>query len=82
VLVKGIRPGPCFAIAKDVKIQFEFNPVVVRSYRLIVMIPQLRCRDFNDEKKDAEIRFGASGDACTSLRPGQLLRTVHHLVSR
>jgi len=43
-----------FTIAKDVKIQIEFNPAVVKSYRLIgyenrVMADQ----DFNDDEKDA-----------------------------
>jgi len=41
-------------IAKDVKIQVEFNPVEVASYRLVGYENRaLANRDFNDDKKDA-----------------------------
>ncbi|MEK6235877.1 MAG: VWA domain-containing protein, partial [Planctomycetales bacterium] len=41
-------------IAKDVKIQVEFNPLKVSSYRLIGYENRvLAARDFNDDKKDA-----------------------------
>lgn len=41
-------------IAKDVKIQVEFNPAYVASYRLIGYENRhLEDRDFNDDKKDA-----------------------------
>ena len=43
-----------FTIAKDVKIQVEFNPVVVDSYRLIGYENRmLRREDFVDDTKDA-----------------------------
>ncbi len=41
-------------IAKDVKIQVEFNPALVQSYRLIGYENRLlRSEDFNDDTKDA-----------------------------
>jgi len=41
-------------IAKDVKIQVEFNPARVQAYRLIgYENRKLQARDFNDDKKDA-----------------------------
>jgi Ca-activated chloride channel family protein len=43
-----------FAIAKDVKIQVEFNPARVQAYRLIGYENRLlQAEDFNDDKKDA-----------------------------
>jgi Ca-activated chloride channel family protein len=43
-----------FTVAKDVKIQIEFNPKYVRSYRLIGYENRLlNNEDFNDDKKDA-----------------------------
>ena len=49
-------------IAKDVKIQVEFNPNLVESYRLIGYENRLlNAEDFNDDKKDAgEIGAGHS----------------------
>ncbi|MEO9531393.1 MAG: von Willebrand factor type A domain-containing protein [Crocinitomicaceae bacterium] len=49
-------------IAKDVKIQVEFNPSVIESYRLIGYENRLlNDEDFNDDKKDAgEIGAGHS----------------------
>jgi Ca-activated chloride channel family protein len=42
------------AIAKDVKIQIEFNPAQVGAYRLVgYENRRLRARDFNDDAKDA-----------------------------
>ena len=53
VLVKEIG-GTLFTIAKDVKIQVEFNPAKVKSYRLIGYENRLLNKeDFNDDKKDA-----------------------------
>ena len=41
-------------VAKDVKIQVEFNPAVVGAYRLIgYENRKLKSRDFNDDTKDA-----------------------------
>ena len=58
-------------IAKDVKIQVEFNPSRVQSYRLIGYENRmLRARDFNDDKKDAgEIGAGHSVTALYEVVP-------------
>lgn len=46
--------GTLFTIAKDVKLQMEFNPAKVKAYRLIGYENRLlRDEDFNDDKKDA-----------------------------
>lgn len=46
--------GTLFTVAKDVKIQVEFNPNYVKSYRLIGYENRLlNNEDFNDDKKDA-----------------------------
>ncbi len=46
--------GTLFAIAKDVKLQVEFNPQVVKGYRLLGYENRLlAAEDFNDDKKDA-----------------------------
>jgi Ca-activated chloride channel family protein len=46
--------GTLFTIAKDVKVQVEFNPVKVASYRLIGYENRmLKKEDFADDRKDA-----------------------------
>ncbi|MBC2603131.1 vWA domain-containing protein [Puniceicoccus vermicola] len=46
--------GSMITIAKDVKIQVEFNPAVVKAYRLIGYENRLlNAEDFNDDTKDA-----------------------------
>jgi len=46
--------GTLFTIAKDVKLQVEFNPAKVQAYRLIGYENRmLRHEDFNNDKKDA-----------------------------
>lgn len=46
--------GTLVTIAKDVKLQVEFNPAKVQAFRLIGYENRLlRDRDFNDDKKDA-----------------------------
>jgi Ca-activated chloride channel family protein len=46
--------GTLHTIAKDVKIQVEFNPAIVRAYRLIGYENRLLAsEDFNDDTKDA-----------------------------
>ncbi|MBO9683730.1 MAG: von Willebrand factor type A domain-containing protein [Flavisolibacter sp.] len=46
--------GTMFTIAKDVKLQIEFNPAKVQAYRLIGYENRLLNKeDFNDDKKDA-----------------------------
>ena len=58
--------GTLYTIAKDVKIQVEFNPAKVAGYRLIGYENRLlAARDFNDDKKDAG-EIGA-GHAVTAL---------------
>jgi Ca-activated chloride channel family protein len=58
-------------IAKDVKIQIEFNPAVVAGYRLIGYENRmLKDEDFNDDKKDAgEIGAGHTVTALYELIP-------------
>nr|MCU0648575.1 von Willebrand factor type A domain-containing protein [Gemmatimonadaceae bacterium] len=52
--------GTLFTLAKDVKIQVEFNPARVRAYRLLGYENRLlRDEDFNDDTKDAG-ELGAS----------------------
>jgi len=46
--------GTLFTIAKDVKLQLEFNPAQVKAYRLIGYENRaLKNEDFNNDKKDA-----------------------------
>jgi len=46
--------GTLFTVAKDVKLQIEFNPAKVQAYRLIGYENRmLKDEDFNDDKKDA-----------------------------
>lgn len=53
VLVEQIE-GTLVTVAKDTKVQVEFNPARVRAYRLIGYENRsLRDRDFNDDTKDA-----------------------------
>lgn len=53
VFVKGMT-GMLVTIAKDVKIQIEFNPTKVAGYRLLGYENRmLETQDFNDDKKDA-----------------------------
>ncbi len=58
-------------IAKDVKIQIEFNPAAVSAYRLIGYDNRmLRARDFNDDRKDAgEIGAGHTVTALYEIVP-------------
>src|SRR5882724_10304507 len=61
--------GTLITIAKDVKIQVEFNPAQVTAYRLIGYENRiLRKEDFNDDKKDAgDIGAGHSVTALYEL---------------
>jgi Ca-activated chloride channel family protein len=60
-----------FPIAKDVKIQVEFNPEKIAEYRLIGYETRaLNREDFNDDKKDAgEIGSGHSVTAIYEVTP-------------
>ncbi|CAN5614161.1 hypothetical protein BH20ACI4_BH20ACI4_04930 [soil metagenome] len=63
--------GTLYTIAKDVKIQVEFNPALVAGYRLIGYENRLLAdKDFNDDKKDAgEIGAGHSVTALYEIVP-------------
>lgn len=58
-------------VAKDVKIQVEFNPTLVKAYRLIGYENRmLKAQDFNDDKKDAgEMGAGHTVTALYELVP-------------
>jgi Ca-activated chloride channel family protein len=60
-----------YTIAKDVKIQVEFNPATVQSYRLIGYENRaLAKEDFNNDKKDAgELGAGHSVTALYEIIP-------------
>ena len=60
-----------FTIAKDVKVQVEFNPARVAGYRLIGYENRLLAKeDFNDDKKDAgEIGAGHTVTALYEIVP-------------
>lgn len=70
VLVKEMG-GTLATIAKDVKIQVEFNPAHVQAYRLIGYENRmLRKEDFNDDKKDAgELGAGHTVTALYEIVP-------------
>jgi Ca-activated chloride channel family protein len=63
--------GTLITIAKDVKIQVDFNPTKVAAYRLIGYENRvLAAKDFNDDKKDAgEIGAGHTVTALYELIP-------------
>ena len=70
VLVEQMQ-GTLVTIAKDVKIQVEFNPAQVSAYRLLGYENRmLRAEDFNDDTKDAgEIGAGHTVTALYELVP-------------
>ena len=63
--------GTLLTIAKDVKIQIEFNPKKVAAYRLVGYENRmLAAQDFNDDKKDAgEIGAGHTVTAFYEVVP-------------
>jgi len=63
--------GTLFTIAKDVKIQIEFNPTRVKAYRLIGYENRmLKAEDFHDDKKDAgELGSGHTVTALYEIIP-------------
>ena len=63
--------GTLFAVAKDVKLQVEFNPNRVRAYRLIGYENRLlAAEDFKDDKKDAgELGAGHTVTALYEIVP-------------
>ncbi len=70
VFVKEMRAN-LFTIAKDVKIQVEFNPNRVKAYRLIGYENRIMANeDFNDDKKDAgELGAGHTVTALYEIIP-------------
>ena len=70
VFVKEMRAN-MFTIAKDVKIQIEFNPVHVKAYRLIGYENRVMAKeDFDDDKKDAgELGAGHTVTALYEIVP-------------
>jgi Ca-activated chloride channel family protein len=77
--------GTMFTIAKDVKLQLEFNPAYVQGYRLIGYENRLLDKeDFNDDKKDAgELGAGHTVTALYEIIPvgsdSEALRSVDAL---
>ncbi|MBW3598771.1 MAG: VWA domain-containing protein [Planctomycetes bacterium] len=65
--------GTLVTIAKDVKIQVEFNPAEVAAYRLLGYENRiLAAEDFNDDKKDAgEIGAGHTVTALYEIVPAK-----------
>lgn len=63
--------GTLHTIAKDVKLQVEFNPALVQAYRLIGYENRmLAAEDFNDDKKDAgELGAGHTVTALYEIIP-------------
>jgi Ca-activated chloride channel homolog len=63
--------GTLFTIAKDVKLQIEFNPAKVAGYRLVGYEKRmLNKEDFNDDKKDAgELGSGHTVTALYEIIP-------------
>jgi Ca-activated chloride channel homolog len=63
--------GTLFTVAKDVKIQVEFNPARVQSYRLLGYENRLLAKeDFKDDRKDAgELGSGHSVTALYEVVP-------------
>ncbi|MEM6700684.1 MAG: YfbK domain-containing protein, partial [Bacteroidota bacterium] len=77
VLVEDLT-GTIFTIAKDVKIQIEFNPVHVKAYRLIGHENRkLKNEDFNNDKKDAgELGAGHTVTALYEIIPADSEETL------
>ncbi len=63
--------GTMYTVAKDVKLQVEFNPAAVRSYRLVGYESRLlNDEDFNDDTRDAgELGAGHTVTALYEIVP-------------
>ena len=70
--------GTLFTVAKDVKVQIEFNPAQVSAYRLLGYENRLlKAKDFNDDKKDAgEIGSGHTMTAFYEIVPAGAERSA------
>jgi Ca-activated chloride channel family protein len=83
VLVKEMG-GTLLTIAKDVKLQIEFNPTKVKGYRLVGYENRLlNNEDFNDDKKDAgELGSGHTVTAIYEIIPAgsnELIASIDNL---
>ena len=83
VLVKEMG-GTLLTIAKDVKLQIEFNPAKVKAYRLVGYENRLlNNEDFNDDKKDAgELGSGHTVTAIYEIIPAgsdELVASIDNL---
>jgi Ca-activated chloride channel family protein len=82
--------GSLYTLAKDVKLQLEFNPALISEYRLIGYENRiLNTRDFDDDKKDAgELGAGQEVTALYELIPAiteqaQVLNDLrYHTISK
>ncbi len=74
--------GSFFTIAKDVKLQLDFNPAAVESYRLIGYENRmLAAEDFENDKKDAgELGVGHRVTALYEIKPRHDDREHTHLM--
>ncbi|ANI90321.1 hypothetical protein A9P82_14075 [Arachidicoccus ginsenosidimutans] len=70
--------GTMFTVAKDVKLQVEFNPAKVQGYRLLGYEDRkLNDEDFNDDKKDAgEMGSGQTVTAFYEIIPAGIKDTL------
>ncbi len=70
--------GTMFTIAKDVKLQVEFNPALVGGYRLIGYENRMmQAEDFNNDKKDAgELGSGHTVTALYEIIPAGIKDTL------
>lgn len=74
--------GTLFTIAKDVKLQIEFNPAEVQAYRLIGYENRmLNKEDFNNDKKDAgDLGSGHTVTALYEVIPAGVTNTFKESV--
>ena len=77
VFVRELRAN-LFTLAKDVKLQLEFNPTQVKEYRLIGYENRVLAReDFDDDQKDAgELGAGHTVTALYELIPAEPDKTL------
>jgi len=70
--------GTLVTVANDAKLQLEFNPAVVRAYRLIGYEGRLlRDQEFADDRKDAgDIGAGHTVTALVEIVPAEVAGTV------
>ncbi len=63
--------GTLMTVAKDVKLQVEFNPATVQAYRLIGYEDRmLQAQEFNNDRKDAgDVGAGHSVTALYEIVP-------------